>query len=135
MISGAEAIIPESVRQFEERFASFGLQPGVVRPGYGLAEATLAITGVRWGSPRRFEHISGCERTGNGPVVSGVELAIVDPSTSQPSPEGSVGEVWVQSERNFGLGYWKDERRTDEVFKATMNGSNKRWLRTGDLGV
>lgn len=135
IFSGAEAIIPESVRQFEERFASFGLQPGVVRPGYGLAEATLAIAGVRWDSPRRFEQIAGCERTSNGPVVSGVELAIVDPSTSTPSPEGAVGEVWVHSEQNFGLGYWRDERRTDEVFKATMTGSDKRWLRTGDLGV
>lgn len=135
IFSGAEAIIPESVRQFEERFASFGLQPGVVRPGYGLAEATLAITGVRWGSPNRFEHLAGRERTSNGNVVSGVELAIVDPSSCMRLPDGAVGEVWAHSEQNFGLGYWRDERRTDEVFKATMTGSDKRWMRTGDLGV
>jgi len=135
IMSGAEAIIPESVRQFEERLAAFGLQPGVVRPGYGLAEATLAITGVRWGSPNRFEHLAGRERTSNGNVVSGVELAIVDPSSCMRLPDGAVGEVWAHSEQNFGLGYWRDERRTDEVFKATMTGSDKRWMRTGDLGV
>ncbi len=41
--NGAEAVSPDTVQRFEQRFAGCGLRPGVVTPVYGLAEACLGL--------------------------------------------------------------------------------------------
>jgi len=41
--NGAEAVSPETVRRFAERFAACGLRPEVVAPVYGLAEASVGL--------------------------------------------------------------------------------------------
>jgi 1-acyl-sn-glycerol-3-phosphate acyltransferase len=41
--NGAEAVSPDTVRRFAERFAPFGLRPGVMAPVYGLAEASVGL--------------------------------------------------------------------------------------------
>src|SRR5690606_17214091 len=47
---GAEPVRPEVLRNFHERFAPAGFRNSAFSPGYGLAEATLAVTGVRNGN-------------------------------------------------------------------------------------
>ena len=49
-MNGAEPIDPHAVRAFQEKFQSLGLRDGVVRPVYGLAESSLAVT---FGDPGR----------------------------------------------------------------------------------
>lgn len=44
---GAEPVRAETMRRFLAAFAPFGLWPDALRPGYGLAEATLFVTGWR----------------------------------------------------------------------------------------
>ena len=41
--NGAEAVSPDTVRHFAERFAACGLRPEVVAPVYGLAEASVGL--------------------------------------------------------------------------------------------
>ncbi len=41
--NGAEAVSPDTVQRFEQRFALCGLRAGVVTPVYGLAEACLGL--------------------------------------------------------------------------------------------
>ncbi len=41
--NGAEAVSPDTVQRFEQRFAGCGLRPGVITPVYGLAEACLGL--------------------------------------------------------------------------------------------
>ncbi len=41
--NGAEAVGPDTVQRFEQRFARCGLRAGVVTPVYGLAEASLGL--------------------------------------------------------------------------------------------
>ena len=41
--NGAEAVSPDTVRRFAQRFAACGLRPEAVAPVYGLAEATVGL--------------------------------------------------------------------------------------------
>ena len=41
--NGAEAVSPDTVRRFAQRFAPCGLRPEAVAPVYGLAEATVGL--------------------------------------------------------------------------------------------
>lgn len=135
MPSGGEAIQPDAVAQFEDRFASRGLRPGTVQPGYGLAEATLLLTALPLGLQREVAEIQGARRMANGPVVPGIELAIVHPERQVEMSSGEMGEVWARGTDNIGLGYWNRAEETEATFKNTLSGRGAGWLRTGDLGV
>jgi acyl carrier protein len=41
--NGAEAVSPETVTRFAERFAPYGLRPGAIAPVYGLAESSVGL--------------------------------------------------------------------------------------------
>jgi acyl-CoA synthetase (AMP-forming)/AMP-acid ligase II len=135
MPSGGEAIQPDAVAAFEDSFASRGLAQGTVQPGYGLAEATLLLTALPLGMPRQVAEIQGARRMANGPLVPGIELAIVNPETQLEMPPGEVGEVWARGADNIGLGYWNRAEETQATFNNTLSGRGTGWLRTGDLGV
>lgn len=53
ILSGAERVASGTVKRFTERFAPFGLQDNVIRPSYGLAEATLYVATPAPGKPVR----------------------------------------------------------------------------------
>jgi acyl-CoA synthetase (AMP-forming)/AMP-acid ligase II len=105
--SGGEPVRLSTLRAFEERFAL----PGVLRPGYGLAEATLAVTGLRPGEPLRVD-ASGLVSCGT--PLPDLELRISD------------GEILVRGRTVFA-GYLDDPAGT----RAVLDGG---WLRTGDMG-
>jgi len=116
--SGGEPVRRSTVEAFE---AAFGLGP-VVRPGYGLGEATLCVCTLWDDHPRTFDAtgVACC-----GPPLRGLELAIWA-DDGIPLPTGEVGEIVVRGESVFE-GYWDDSQATAEVLKGG-------WLRTGDLG-
>jgi acyl-CoA synthetase (AMP-forming)/AMP-acid ligase II len=45
LVVGAERIRPDVIRSFRDLLAPFGFRPSAIVPAYGLAEATLAVTG------------------------------------------------------------------------------------------
>ncbi len=49
-LNGAEPVHAETIDRFIETFAGHGFQPGAVFPAYGMAEATLLISGGRRGA-------------------------------------------------------------------------------------
>ncbi len=51
ILSGAERVHYATIKRFTERFAPFGLQERVLRPSYGLAEATLYVATPEPGKP------------------------------------------------------------------------------------
>jgi len=146
--NGAERIDWATMREFARMFEPCGFDERAFCPAYGLAEATLKVTACRPGRPLalsaqpRIRDQVGAgglaedarSLVGNGAPTSHTEIAIVDPDTSAPCSEGTVGEVWV-SGPSVALGYWGRPEETEHTFKARLAGvGNRVYLRTGDLG-
>ena len=154
IICGGEKIQAATVRRFTQRFARFGLRDSVMRPSYGLAEATVYVaTRASGQSPEvvHFEperqsagHAERCTTGAGTPLLSyGVPrsptVRIVDPETSTECPAGTIGEIWVHGD-NVAEGYWEKPLETQRTFGARLVGASADtpeapWLRTGDLGV
>ena len=150
-INGSEPVRSETVQAFERRFARYGLRPGTVRTGYGLAEATLLVScGAGADRPRVRPrpapvqsaadwHSADSEATVGGMVtgcglVEGHDLLIADPRTGEPCPDGCVGEIWLRGP-SVAAGYWRRPRETSETFGARTSDGRGGYLRTGDLGL
>jgi acyl-CoA synthetase (AMP-forming)/AMP-acid ligase II len=149
--TGAEPVRAETVDRFIEAFACAKLRPTSVFPCYGMAEATLMITGGPYGT--RARHIvvdsdavekecriaavsGGSSRTivSCGKPWNGTEVVIVDPKTSTSVPDWVLGEIWVRGD-GIAPGYWNRPDETAAVFGAQLAGRNRgRYLRSGDLG-
>jgi fatty acid CoA ligase FadD21 len=152
IISGAERVEPATVQRFVDRFAHFNFRDHMMRPSYGLAEATVwAATGT-WGdtstvhfdigelSAGRAQRCSG----GTGTVLvkykvpQSPTLRIVDCDTNRECPQGLVGEIWIHG-ANVAEGYWRKPPEEQSCFGATLvdpspGTPDGLWLSTGDLG-
>jgi fatty acid CoA ligase FadD28 len=153
ILSGSERVQPPTVRRFTERFARFNLRASVIRPSYGMAEATVYLATRTPAQPPEVVHFDSeklsagqatrSEIAGGTPLVSyGLPrspiLRIVDPETGTECPEGTVGEIWAQGD-NVALGYWERPDETERTFGGKLlapstDTSEEPWLRTGDLG-
>ena len=156
IINGSERVHPATMARFRDRFGRFNLAETVVRPSYGLAEATVYVATARWGRPpttARFdsEQLSaGTAKPCRGQAEGGTELVsyggpgsplvrIVDPETKTENPTGTIGEIWVHG-GNVAMGYWRNPELTKRTFGARLATPSQGtpegpWLRTGDLGV
>jgi len=130
---GAEMIRSDTVQRFNAAFAGCGFKPSAWYPCYGLAEGTLIVTGIRKGSGVDVEPHEGRPVVGVGQLVTGGELAIVDPATGVRRPDGEIGEIWVRSE-SVAAGYWCRPDDTAATFGAHTRDGAGPFLRTGDLG-
>jgi acyl-CoA synthetase (AMP-forming)/AMP-acid ligase II len=148
---GAEPVNAETVARFNQRFSGYGLNPDALQPCYGLAEATLIISGGVTARPMRTVEVSrdellngqlailppGSENAQQivccGKVVPGHQVAIVDPATGQEVGEGGLGEIWFAGP-SVAAGYLGNEEASNATFKAMTNDGRGPFLRTGDLG-
>jgi long-chain fatty acid adenylyltransferase FadD28 len=148
---GAERVNPATVTHFTQRFAPFNLSDSVIRPSYGLAEATVFVAAHAPGGPPDFVHFEPeklsaghAKRCATGtPLVSygtprSPIVRIVDPETATEKPAEMIGEIWVHGD-NVSSGYWRRPIETERIFGATISSPSPgtpedRWLRTGDLG-
>ncbi|MAT97570.1 MAG: hypothetical protein CL608_10545 [Anaerolineaceae bacterium] len=149
--NGAEPIRHETLTTFAETFAPNGFKLSSFYPCYGLAEATLIVTG----SDRSSEPVYGRFQTtaleqnlaqptddesdGRLLVSSGTLLLdeqairIVNPHTHTPCADGEIGEIWI-SGNSVAQGYWQNPDATNQTFHATLPEDNTRYMRSGDLG-
>jgi fatty acid CoA ligase FadD28 len=151
VICGAERVQPVSVRRFSRRFADAGFQPKVIRPSFGLAEATLFVAThepgeapsvVTFDPEKLTAGVAKRTTVGTSLISYGTpespRVRIVDPDTRLETPAGTIGEIWVQGD-NVCRGYWNKPAETEHTFGGviahpTDDTSNDDWLRTGDLG-
>jgi fatty acid CoA ligase FadD28 len=153
IVTGSERVHPATLRRFTQRFSRFNLRESVIRPSYGLAEATVYVSTRAPGEPPKVVHFDA-EKLSDGhakPLVGGQGTAlisygepetpvvrIVNPDTSTECPAGTTGEIWVHG-GNVAEGYWGKPRETEDTFRGTLVGPSDGtpegpWLRTGDLG-
>ncbi|SOB81291.1 fatty acyl-AMP ligase [Streptomyces sp. 1331.2] len=148
-VDGSEPVRAAVLDRFRQRFAPYGLHAATLSPCYGMAEATLFVSGALDGPPtaldidpelleqHEFRPVAG-DRPGRAVVscgpVTGAEIRIVDPRTHRVLPDGGVGEIWLRGPV-IGHGYWNREATNEAEFRATTADGDTGYLRTGDLGT
>ncbi|MFD7807462.1 AMP-binding protein [Streptomyces cellulosae] len=149
-MSGAERVDAGVVAGFTARLAPYGFDSRAITPCYGMAETTLAVTGVRPGLGARIVRPAGPVDTGApvavagtgtlgadrpeepagwiascGRPVPGTAVEIVD-DDGTPLPDGTFGEIRV-SGTSVADGYETADPAADRAFGDDG-------LRTGDAG-
>ncbi|QGU08532.1 Long-chain-fatty-acid--AMP ligase FadD32 [Corynebacterium occultum] len=163
IIIGSEPVTRTSVESFAEAFEPYGLKRDVLRPSYGLAEASLLVTTPQ--TPNRplfanFDRDALAEGraevieadndkavvfASNGQVVQPQFLTLVDPETRAEVADSLVGEIWAHGQ-NMAAGYLERPEDTEATFRNTLgerlaegsrvaDAPNDGWMATGDLGV
>ena len=150
-LNGAEPVRRQTIDEFVAMFGPHGFRLAAMFPAYGLAEATLMVSGgPRNGTPIAID-VDAAEleknrvvetkatsgvRTlvGCGQPLASTTVTIVDPETGTEQDEGEIGEIWVHGP-GIAAGYWHRPDVTNEIFGAQVSGGgSQRYLRTGDLG-
>jgi acyl-CoA synthetase (AMP-forming)/AMP-acid ligase II/acyl carrier protein len=148
--NGAEPVNPATLRRFAEAFAECGFRPDAFYPTYGLAEATLLVTGgdcraapvnldvdadalkrnrvAQARAPSQAKTLVGCGRS-----LPDQQVLIVDPESKTCLASDHVGEVWV-SGPSVARGYFGKAEESDQIFRASLADGSGSFLRTGDLG-
>jgi acyl-CoA synthetase (AMP-forming)/AMP-acid ligase II/acyl carrier protein len=146
---GGEPVRHDTLVRFGRRFAPVGYRPETFLPSWGMAEATLSITGVGRGAPGTFWLEPGALERGtavptaegqgrpvvsNGPTAGDMEVVAVDDDGGPLAP-WMIGELWVRGTA-VGAGYWRRPDDTAATFGARLatEPEGAPWLRTGDLG-
>jgi long-chain fatty acid adenylyltransferase FadD28 len=150
---GSERVNPATLQRFTQRFARFNMCEAVIRPSYGLAEATVYVATSTAAQPPavvRFDseklsagNAERYESGGGTPLVSygmprSPMVRIVDPETRIECPAETVGEIWVHGD-NVAMGYWQKPHETEDTFGGRLvvpsaGTPEGPWLRTGDSG-
>src|SRR6185312_8150687 len=121
-------------------------------PGYGLAEATVFVSGGSKAAPpvvfsvqsAALEHnrVMACSEgddgartfVGCGKALGNQKVVIVHPETLARCSPDEVGEIWI-SGPSVAHGYWNRPEETEHGFKAYLADTGEGpFLRTGDLG-
>jgi acyl-CoA synthetase (AMP-forming)/AMP-acid ligase II len=140
----------ETIERFIQTFAPHGFDPRAMYPAYGMAEATLLISGGHRGGGHVTRSVSrtalqahAAERpseaedtqvaVGCGRALTGERIAIVNADDRTRLPADRVGEIWVNG-ANIARAYWRNDEATREGLNAQIAGEGGPWLRTGDLG-
>jgi acyl-CoA synthetase (AMP-forming)/AMP-acid ligase II len=134
---GAEPVRFDVLERFAGAFGPCGFQRRSFVPCYGLAEATLMVTGRAKGGGALRDSTSGHEELGRttcGQVIDGHELLIVEPEHRIPCADGKEGEIWIEGP-SVAIGYWNRPAETAAAFGAHLADGRGPYLRTGDLGV
>ena len=149
---GAEPVRHETMVRFAATFASRGFRKEALYPCYGLAEATLFVSGAgklaggrsAWFRAEGLERHRVIKASENDPGARALvncghtwlqqHIVIVDPETGMRCGSGEVGEIWV-SGPHVAQGYWNRPKETEQIFGAHPPDDPQRiYLRTGDLG-
>jgi acyl-CoA synthetase (AMP-forming)/AMP-acid ligase II len=149
--NGAEPIRHSTLERFAAVFKQCGFRREAFYPCYGLAEATLFVSGCTKKSStiickvkqneleRNRVAIADDEGDGTslvacGEPASSFDVAIVDPERLTRCAPDQIGEIWL-SGPSIALGYWNRSEETDQKFRAyTADTREGPFFRTGDLG-
>jgi acyl carrier protein len=140
--NGAEAVLPDTLQRFEQRFARCGLRPGTVLPVYGLAEAGLGLLFPSLGRAARIDRVqrdafarehralpaapddaSALRFVGCGVPLAGYEIRLLD-KAGRELGERVEGRLQFRGP-SATAGYYRNPQQTARLFSDG-------WLDTGD---
>ena len=135
---GSEKVHADILDRFSTRFAGHGFRRQSLLPCFGLAEATLLVTGARCETGLRTTSPAGPSShlrpaVSCGPPACSSSVVVADPDTRAKLNDGAVGEIWVQGP-HVGQGYWRAGNGVNDPFRASLADGSGPYLRTGDLG-
>lgn len=150
--SGAETVRWETLERFAREFGHNGFDARSFYPCYGLAEATVAVSGGKdrpdvvvcdfdgsalasgHAVPAASETRGARRLVSSGRIHTGHRVVIAQPGTLAECEPGEVGEICVSGD-SVAIGYRNKPELTEAVFVRTLPGQpGQRFLRTGDLG-
>ncbi|MEH2007058.1 condensation domain-containing protein [Nostoc sp.] len=150
--NGAEPVRREILDRFAASFAECGFRPEAFYPCYGMAEATLMVSGgiktalaqvrtVDKSALSQNQIVSATAHSKDiqtfvscGQTIPQQEIVIVNPEKLDCCSLDEVGEIWV-SGPSVGQGYWNRPLETEQIFHANLKDAGERpFLHTGDLG-
>jgi acyl-CoA synthetase (AMP-forming)/AMP-acid ligase II len=149
---GSEPVQKSTLDRFASAFAPYGFRWEALCPCYGLAEATLFVSGPRESSgptfrlvdrkalddnrviPASIEDHRARNLTNCGGTCIEQEVRIVDPNLCTECPPDRVGEIWLRGP-SITRGYWNRPDESWNTFHAYLADTGQGpFLRTGDLG-
>jgi len=149
----AEPVREETMERFSEMFEPCGFRREAFYPFFGLAEATLMVSGgyvkrapvtcsfdadalavgkaIRYKSNGRTNGKALRTLVGCGTAMPDQQIVIADQKTLARCPDGRIGEIWVAGP-SIAQGYWQ---KTNKTFNARLGETGEGpFLRTGELG-
>lgn len=144
LLNGAEAVSPETVDRFIQRFKKFGFKKETLLPVYGLAESSVGLCFPPVGRGPVTDHIDrkiymqnakavrvsdsdprALRFVGCGFPLPGHQIRVVDPFQHELT-ENSEGEIQFRGP-SATSGYYDNLEKTKKLFAGA-------WLQTGDRG-
>lgn len=156
---GAEPVQTSTIEEFSRKFANCGFKSTAFYPCYGMAEATLMITGgdkaksptVRYLDKLALEQnqVVIVKQSQPGTPIDGAKakafisagypwldgkIVIADPDALTECQPAQIGEIWYSSS-SVGKGYWKLPEKTRQAFDGSLNDHGEtRSLQTTSFG-
>ncbi|PLZ94164.1 non-ribosomal peptide synthetase [Fischerella muscicola CCMEE 5323] len=152
--NGAEPVRQDTLERFALTFAECGFRREAFYPCYGMAEATLMVSGGSKTALPIVKKVQKCALANNqvievsadtqdkdiqtfvscGQTIPQQQIVIANPETLTRFSPNQVGEIWV-SGLSVGQGYWHRQEETEQTFRAYLKDTGEGpFLRTGDLG-
>ncbi len=137
-LCGAEPVSPDALEHFAKRFEPFGFDRRTLRPVYGLAEASLAVTFTPGGREVKALRVDPVRLAATGEAVDGTRaIASVGAPVPGTDVEVRTPDVRVAGERRVGRIFVRGPSVMTGYFglpEATGTVLTRGWLDTGDLG-
>ena len=142
--NGAEAVSPDSIKNFERRFSTYGFKRKSMMPVYGLAESSVGLAFPALDRGPQIDYIDrmifmrsgeakqvaendplALKFVSSGPPLKKHQIRVID-ATDFELPERHEGRIEFCGPSST-TGYYRDAIKTRELFHGD-------WLDTGDLG-
>ena len=140
--NAAEPVSPDTIIEFEKRFAKYGLRKNCLSPSYGLAESTVGVAITVPGSPWRADRLDRERFTRTGEAVEAKPedaspLIVIGCGTPIPGHDIRTvdGAGMELPDRQEGLLQFRGPSSTSGYYRnpeATKTLFDGEWVNTGD---
>ncbi|KVO88999.1 hypothetical protein WL21_17080 [Burkholderia ubonensis] len=136
--NGSEPVRRHTLERFAEKFRASGFRAASVFSCYGMAEASLFISGRRFFGTDGDTAAPATDSTGTlvscGPIDAETTIVVADPVSLAPLADGATGEIFISGPSVASA--YRDERgiQTAPFTYRFAAHDGRLFHRTGDLG-